>query len=97
MMEARNIRLSHDNTKLNEVVRRQEEQVLNESHAEKKERVQKAKNVSGKGHRKLEETVVITEHNDATPGSKEQDSTLLESLGLDRSTAALLAGTKKQS
>lgn len=99
MMEARNIRLSHDNTKLNEAVRQQQELLAEGRSVEKKERTQKARTVSGRGTYAPKETVVIAEHNE-TPSSgkvaQETDATLLESLGTDLDTVNLLAGTKKQ-
>jgi hypothetical protein len=97
MMEARNIRLSHDNTKLNEAVRQHQEVLTEGRQGEKKERVQKAKNVSGRGHRQVEETVVLAEHNGTSDEVvQEGDTSLFKSMGLDRDTVNLLAGTKKQ-
>jgi hypothetical protein len=99
MMEARNIRLSHDNTKLNESVRQQNELLTEGKSYEKKERTQKAKQVSGRGNSaQREQTVVIGEHAETpkTRVSQETDATLLESLGTDLDTVNLLAGTKKQ-
>lgn len=75
IMEARNIRLSTDNTRLNESVKRTSN-VINESrnHAalankkarlltEQKERAFKSKNVSGRGHINTENVQVIAEYN----------------------------------
>jgi hypothetical protein len=96
MMEARNINLSRQNTKLNEAVRHHQERLDENRQVEKKERTQKAKQVSGRGHQQVEETVVIAEHNNSKAAAHEEDTnTLLESIGLDRDTANLLAGTKK--
>ena len=104
MMEARNINLSRQNTKLSESVRHHQELVTESRQSEKKERAQKATKVSGRG--KLvedDQTKVISEHtNGATRSNvadQEEDTTtnLFESMGLDRETANLLAGTKKQS
>lgn len=103
MMEARNINLSRQNTKLNESVRHHQELITEGRQTEKKERTQKAKQVSGRG--KLvedDQTKVISEHQNVhaknNVANQEEDTTnLLESIGLDRETANLLAGTKKQS
>jgi hypothetical protein len=73
LMEARNMRLSTENTKLNEQVRHSSEKLLTEQKVaeekkktevknEQKERAEKAKNVTGRGHIKTDE-VIITEHN----------------------------------
>jgi len=72
MMEARNIRLSTENTKLNESVRRASE-VIGESRvnntkkviSEQKERGEKAKSVSGRGQLITENVQVITESTSA--------------------------------
>jgi hypothetical protein len=100
MMEARNINLSRQNTKLNEAVRQQQDLVTEGKQNEKKERAQKAKNVSGKG--KIvedDQSKVIAEHNTSVNESAatQQDTHLFKSIGLDRETVNLLAGTKKQS
>jgi len=74
IMEARNIRLSNDNTKLNETVRHAQELITEQKQAkveqkktqvitEQKERTQKVKNASGRGHTNTEEGVVIAEYN----------------------------------
>ena len=97
MMEARNINLSRQNTKLNESVR-QHQEMLNESkHSERKERAQKVKNVSGRG-KLVEDDQIISEHSTPTKtnaADHEDTKNLFESIGLDRDTANLLAGTKK--
>jgi hypothetical protein len=103
MMEARNINLSRQNTKLSESVRHHQELVTESRQSEKKERAQKATKVSGRG--KLvedDQTKVISEHHNGPRNNvadQEEDTTtnLFESMGLDRETANLLAGTKKQS
>jgi len=78
ILEARNIRVSMENNKLNEQVRKQSEviqehtQVVTES--EKKERTKKAENVQGRG-RKSTEVEVIAEHsNDNSNKSEETDN-----------------------
>lgn len=73
IMEARNIRISTENTKLNEAVR-QAQELITESRKvstsrrkdevvnEQKERTQKAKQVTGSGHITKSDTVVIAEY-----------------------------------
>lgn len=100
MMESRNIRLSQDITKLNEAVRHNQELVVESKRIEKKERVQNAKNVSGRGKVETVNVEVIAEHKqsptkDNTP--TEDTTKLFENLGVDRETMNLLAGTKKNS
>lgn len=84
IMEARNIRLSTENTKLNEW-KRQAETVLTEATkttaeekkakviTEQKEKIEKAKNVTGRGQ-VAEDTEVIAEYN---TGSSEMDQLLV--------------------
>lgn len=83
IMEARNIRLSTENTKLNEAVRQASELISESRHrqtvqrrenviTEQKERVQKAKNVTGSGHISDKESgVVIAEY--ANPNHEMSD------------------------
>ena len=89
IMEARNIRLSTENTKLNEAVRQSQEIITENRKAtkvekktetvnEQKERAEKSKNVTGRG--KTDDGVVISEY--AAPTT--QDDQML-----------LLAGVKK--
>lgn len=95
LMEARNIRLSHDNTKLNETVRQSQDVITESKNNEKNARTQKAKNVSGRGKVETETVEVIAEHKQQ-PAQKDnatEDTYLLE--GLDRETINLLAGTQK--
>jgi hypothetical protein len=98
VMEARNIRLARENEKLSENFRHVSQSV-NESHrAEKKERVEKGKNVSGRGRVVTEqETKVIAEHNEtpASDNNTKKSSQLLESFGLTKEVANVLAGTSK--
>jgi hypothetical protein len=79
IMEARNIRLSTDNTKLNEAVR-QAQEVITEHKTlltgdrkaktlnEQKERAGKSKNVTGRGQVATDDGVVIAEHNNGNGG-----------------------------
>jgi len=88
IMEARNIRLSTDNTRLHESVRKVNNNVVNESRmaaireaaaakpaskkaqaiTEQKERVNKVKQASGRGHVDTENVQVIAEFNDNSNG-----------------------------
>lgn len=82
IMEARNIRLSTDNTRLTESVRRASANVITESAktamapakkakvlTEQKERTLKVKNASGRGHVDTENVQVIAEFNDNSNGA----------------------------
>lgn len=82
IMEARNIRLSTDNTRLTESVRRATANVITESSktamapakkakvlSEQKERTLKVKNASGRGHVDTENVQVIAEFNDNSNGA----------------------------
>jgi len=87
ILEARNIRISTENTKLNEAVR-QAQDLITESRkfvskekkatvlTEQKERVEKAKNVTGRGSISGE-TTVIAEHNNGSAGSSDMDQLLV--------------------
>jgi len=93
ILEARNIRISTENTKLNEAVR-QAQDVINESRqvvsrekkaaviSEQNERVQKAKNVTGRGNTSSQQ-VVIAEHANSAGGNADLDQMLVLS-GLKR-------------
>jgi hypothetical protein len=96
VMEARNIRLARENEKINESVKHSRDVVVESRKVEKKERIEKAKNVSGRGTIVTEqETKVISENNQQAPVANNKDTkSLLESLGLDKDTA-YLAGTIK--
>lgn len=102
MMEARNIRLSIEKTKMEETLRQSNEKITESVKVEQKnERKDKAKTVSGRGRIVAEEdTKVIAEHNQETTTAKDTNKNtsfnkLLESQGLTREMAATLAGTKK--
>jgi len=102
LMEARQVKLSLENTKLNEAYRHAEAVITEGRSVERKERTGKGKQVTGKGRRELEETVVIAEHNNnrsskADVIDDDESSNLLEGIGLDFETANLLAGLKKSS
>jgi hypothetical protein len=96
ILEARNIRLSTENNKLNESVRKAE-QVLNEQvKEEKKERVEKAKNAQGRG-RAVNDPELVAEWNDNKTVEKKEnvDTTLVENLDPEfLRQMQVLAGTK---
>lgn len=96
ILEARNIRLSTENNKLNESVRKAE-QVLNEQvKEEKQERVEKAKNAQGRG-RAVNDPELVAEWSDNKSTEKKEnvDTTLVESLDPEfLRQMQVLAGTK---
>jgi hypothetical protein len=96
ILEARNIRLSTENNKLNESVRKAEH-VLNEQvKEEKKERAEKAKNAQGRGRTVNDPELVAEWSNNKSVEKKENvDTTLVESLDPEfLRQMQVLAGTK---
>ena len=87
ILEARNIRISTENTKLNEAVR-QAQDLITESRkvvskerksaviTEQKERVEKAKNVTGRGNNSSD-VAVIAEHTNSNTGNTDMDQLLV--------------------
>ncbi len=99
VMEARNIRLARDNEKLTEAFHQNRVNVTESTKAQKKERVETAKNVSGRGRVVTEqETKVIAEHSQESASTKDTNkpTNLVESLnlGVDLDTLKTLAGRK---
>lgn len=95
ILEARNIRLSAENTKLTEAVRETQKVISESAKVEKKERVEKARNAEGKG-KTVNSPELVAEWTDA---GKEKtanvDSTLVESIDPDLlRQMQVLAGTK---
>lgn len=86
LLEARSIRLSADNTKLNEALRQQGEIIKEHTTIDKKERTEKAKNVTGSGKQVTENVEVIAEAKTEKKVTQEQpsDTTLVESLAPER-------------
>lgn len=86
ILEARNMRLSTENKKLNESVRSLNEAVQSGKGQtiteERKERVETAKNVTGRGDKVTQEVKVIAEHENKTPENKPA-SVLSESINPD--------------
>ena len=96
ILEARNIRLSAENTKLTEAVRETQKVITESAKEEKKERVEKAKNVQGRG-RAVNDSEVVAEWNDNKSEEKKVsvDTTLVESIDPDLlRQMQVLAGTK---
>ena len=96
ILEARNIRLSAENTKLTEAVRETQKVITESAKEEKKERVEKAKNVQGRG-RAVNDSEVVAEWNDNKSEEKKTtvDTTLVESIDPDLlRQMQVLAGTK---
>ena len=95
LLEARNIRLSTDNTKLHETVKKfnslvNENKSVNESVkadkkakviSEQKERTEKVKNVSGRGHDDTDKVQVIAEYNS---GNGNENNELLVLSGIKK-------------
>jgi hypothetical protein len=96
ILEARNIRLSAENTKLNEAVRETQKVITESAKFEKKERVEKAKKVQGRG-RAVNDSELVAEwnNNKSTEKKSNVDTTLVESLDPDLlRQMQVLAGTK---
>lgn len=96
ILEARNIRLSAENTKLNEAVRETQKVITESVKVEKKERVEKAKNVQGRG-RAVNDPELVAEwkNNKVAEKKTDVDTTLVESLDPDLlRQMQVLAGTK---
>jgi hypothetical protein len=98
ILEARNIRLSAENTKLTEAVRETQKVITESAKEEKKERVEKAKNVQGRG-RAVNDSELVAEWSDNKSEEKKSnsnvDTTLVESLDPDLlRQMQVLAGTK---
>lgn len=75
ILEGKNMRLSMENTKLNEAVR-QSHEMINEHVArnDKKARAEKARNVEGRGKVETERQVVISEYNAKEPVAEQKNS-----------------------
>lgn len=94
LAEQRNLKLSRENTKLNEAVRHSANVINENTKIEKKAKIESAKSVTGRGKVMLQERVeVIAEHNDDKPSNKKDTKFLSESLKLDLNTLNTLAGT----
>lgn len=99
ILEARNIRLSTDNNKLNEAVREAEQVITESVKEEKQERVEKAKNAQGRGRAVNDSELVAEWSDEKSEGTEEKqqnvDTTLVESLDPEfLKQIQVLAGTK---
>ena len=100
ILESRNIKLSMDNTKLNEAMKEAAE-LINESKeavetGEKNVRTEKAKKATGRGEIVTEDVKVVAEHHNDDKGNKTDDDELVVE-GLDQETLheiQVLAGTR---
>lgn len=98
ILEARNIRLSAENTKLNEAVRENQRLITESSKVEKKERVEKARNAQGRG-KTVNDPELVAEWTDTGKGKavKKVDNTLVENIDPDLlRQMQVLAGTKTE-
>ena len=103
MLEAKSIRTGTENNKLNEQLRqagellRENEEVNTDD--EKKERLEKAKNVQGRGKQVTEDVEVIKEHDDEVSADNDEgDNALVENLDQDALHAMqVLSGLKQDS
>jgi len=96
ILEARNIRLSTENNKLNESVRKAEQMINEQVKEEKQERAEKAKNAQGRG-RAVNDPELVAEWSDNKTVEKKEnvDTTLVESLDPEfLRQMQVLAGTK---
>jgi hypothetical protein len=87
ILEARNIRVATENNKLNEALRSKEAVITeankNANKAEKKERIETAKNVTGRGKTVTENVEVIGETKDQPKATKDQ-AVVSESVSSDQ-------------
>lgn len=77
VVEARNVRLSTQNTSLHEQVRRMNESINESTKVERKERTKNEKNVSGRGQKVVNNDEIISEFALPQP-NKTEDQTLVE-------------------
>lgn len=102
MLEAKNIRVSTENNKLNESLRqagellREQEEVA--ASTEKKERIEKAESVTGRGKQVTDDVEVIAEHQEEVTQSDESEVALVENLDEKAlHQMQVLSGIKKDS
>lgn len=79
IVEARNVKLSSQNNKLNEQVQAANQVITEASKVERKERVNKARNVSGRGHRAGNDEI-LSEYVNPAATSDKKDQSLSESI-----------------
>jgi hypothetical protein len=98
MMEARNIKLSKDNTKLNEQVRHAADLITEARTTDRTERVRNSKRVTGRGHGALDEdTKILSEYHNTERRRRDDDDEddLIEGVNLDMRTLRVLSGVDK--
>lgn len=99
ILEAKNMRLATENSRLNEAVRHQADVITEATKNEKNERKKKARIVEGRGRRVVEDdrVEVIAEHRNAAVTSDDDgdDSVLVESVGEQIEHWQKLAGVTK--
>lgn len=96
ILEARNIRLSTDINRLNEQLRTAQSNINESVVAEKQERVEKAKKVTGRGNIELEQVKVIAEHQEQPKVEQPKDTTLVEQFDANfLKQMQVLSGLKK--
>ena len=95
ILEARNIRLSAENTKLTEAVRENQRVITESAKVEKKERVERARNAQGEG-KTVNDPELVAEWTDAgKEKTAKVDNTLVEGIDPDYlRQMQVLAGTK---
>jgi hypothetical protein len=101
ILEAKNMRLATENSRLNEAVRQQAEVLTEATRTEQKERQKKARTVEGRGKRVLEQdrVEVIAEHraNETVTSDDGEDANLVEHVGAEITDQwQVLAGITKR-
>jgi len=79
VLEARNVRISTQNTRLQEQVREMHGMLSESTQVERKERARTARSASGRGQRVLGNEQVIAEYNNPQTRRSDDDQTLIES------------------
>jgi hypothetical protein len=80
IVEARNVKLSSQNNKLNEQVAAANQFITESTKIGKKERSNKAQNASGRGHRVVNEETILKEFSNPTTTSNKTDESLTEGI-----------------
>jgi hypothetical protein len=73
ILEAKNMRLATENSKLNEAVRQQQELLTEGVRSEQKERLKKSRTVEGRGQKVVENPVVIGEHTETRAAINDEE------------------------
>jgi len=100
ILEAKNMRLATENTKLNEAVRHQHELLTEGVKNEQNDRLQKARTVEGRGQRHVDNQVVIGEHTQnetAAIDANDKGTRFVEQIGQEITEQwGVLAGVKNK-